>query len=71
MFLSLDEVEASRETTTAIANSRMRLRVARMCLSLGLMQTEQSATSRIMLMMKVRIAAMIMKAAYWSKFLFW
>jgi hypothetical protein len=65
----LEEVEARRETTTAMANSRMRLRVARMWRVRQEMRSVQRATRRMMLMMKVRAAAMMMKAAKLLKFL--
>lgn len=54
--------EALRASTTAIANSRMMLSVARMCLVLMEIQSVQSPAKRMMLNNKVKPAAMIMNA---------
>ncbi len=59
----LDVLEAFIETVTAIANSRIKLRVAKICLTLGVNLCPQKAISKIKLMRKVRPAAMIRKAA--------
>lgn len=55
------------ETTTAIANSRTRLKLARICLAFGENLSAQIAIRRMRLKMKVKPAAMMMNAAVWLK----
>jgi hypothetical protein len=61
--LRLELLEARRASTTAMANSRMMLKVASTCFARGEMQSVQSPASKMRLMKNVRPAAMIMKAA--------
>lgn len=58
------------ETVTAIANSKIKLRVARICLVFGENLSLHRAINSMMLMKKVSPAAIIRKAANWLKSLY-
>lgn len=60
--LRLELLEARSEITTAIANSKMRLKAAKVCLNFGERQSVHRPARRAMLMKKVSPDAIMIKA---------